>query len=51
MDALLDSLLPFAQQQLAKHGEFLPFGSVMTTAGDVTLVAGSTGDERPHLSS
>jgi hypothetical protein len=47
LDLLLDPLLRFAQDQLRKHGEFLPFRNVMRTDGEVRLVAGYTGSERP----
>jgi hypothetical protein len=47
LDALLNSLLPFAQDMLRKHGEFLPFGAVMTTDGAIGLVAGDAGEEHP----
>jgi hypothetical protein len=47
MDELLNAALPFAQQQLAKHGEFYPYGVALTIEGKVELLAASTGDEHP----
>jgi hypothetical protein len=47
LDALLNPLLPFAQDMLRKHGEFFPFGAVMKAGGEVELVAGYTGSEQP----
>src|SRR2546421_11430945 len=47
MDALLNAALPFAQQQLAKHGEFFPYGVAMKRDGQIAMVAGYTGTERP----
>jgi hypothetical protein len=47
LDQLLNALLPFAQQMLAKHGEFFPFGSSMTTAGEVVPHGAYDGDEQP----
>jgi hypothetical protein len=47
LDALLNALLPFAQQMLAKHGEFYPFGATMASDGQVAMSAGYTGSERP----
>jgi hypothetical protein len=47
MDALLSAALPFAKQQLAKHGEFFPYGVAMSLDGQIALVAGDTGTERP----
>jgi hypothetical protein len=47
MDALLGAALPFAKQQLAKHGEFFPYGVAMSRDGQIGLVAGYTGTERP----
>ncbi len=38
LDQLLNALLPFAQQMLAKHGEFYPFGSSMKPAGEIVAV-------------
>ena len=47
LDQLLNALLPFAQQMLAKHGEFYPFGSSMTTAGEIVAHGAYDGDEQP----
>lgn len=47
LDALLNPLLPFAQDMLRKHGEFFPFGAVTKAGGEVELVAGYTGSEQP----
>lgn len=47
MDELLNAALPFARQQLAKHGEFFPYGVAMTRDGKVAMIAGYTGTERP----
>jgi hypothetical protein len=38
LDELLDTLLPFAQQMLQKHGEFFPFGAAMTSSGEIRHV-------------
>lgn len=47
MDALLDLLVRFAQEMLAKHGEFYPFAAVVTNAGAMEMVGGHTGEEHP----
>jgi hypothetical protein len=47
LDQLLNTLIPFAQQMLSKHGEFFPFGSVMTADGKLEEHAAYDGDERP----
>ena len=48
-DALLNPLLGFAQQMLAKHGEFFPFGATVAANGRITLAAAdSGGDEQPE---
>jgi hypothetical protein len=47
LDNLLNALLPFAQQMLAKHGEFYPFGATMSTDGQIVLAAVYDDDERP----
>jgi hypothetical protein len=47
LDQLLNAVLPFAQQMLARHGEFFPFGSSMTTSGEVIANGAYDGDEQP----
>ena len=47
LDELLNALLPFAQEMLAKHGEFFPFGGYMDVGGGITHVGGWTGEEQP----
>ena len=47
LDQLLHALLPFAQQMLTKHGEFYPFGSSMTTDGEIVAQGAYDGDEHP----
>lgn len=46
-ETLLGAVMPFAEQMLAKHGEFLPFGAVTKADGEITLVGGHDGGERP----
>jgi hypothetical protein len=48
LDALLNALLPFAQEMLTKHGEFLPFGASISKKGDRSVAAGDAGVERPE---
>ena len=38
-EQLLNAILPFAINQLNKHGEFYPFGAVMLNNGDISLTA------------
>ncbi len=45
---LLDELLPFATQQLQKHGEFYPFAAVMLTNSQIQLLATYDGDNHPE---
>src|SRR5215813_3343708 len=45
-DALLNSLLPVAEQMLTTHGKFFPFGGAMRADGQVVSIAGYDGDER-----
>jgi hypothetical protein len=47
LDGLLNASLPFAQQMLAKHGEFFPYAASVSASGEVGLAAGHTGSERP----
>jgi hypothetical protein len=48
LDELLNTLIPFAQQQLERHGEFYPFGATMSHAGEVGFLAGYAEDEHPE---
>jgi hypothetical protein len=46
MDNMLDAALPFAQQMLAKHGEFYPYAVSMSAGGEVAMVAAEVGKEK-----
>jgi hypothetical protein len=48
LDTVLNALLPFAQQMLAKHGEFHPFGASMRVSGEVSLAAGMPETNKPE---
>jgi hypothetical protein len=39
LDALLELTLPFAQQQLAQHGEFFPFAAAVSADGSPRLLS------------
>jgi hypothetical protein len=47
-EALMNSVLPFAEQMLRNHSEFLPFGGAMRPSGELVSVAGYDGDEHPR---
>jgi hypothetical protein len=47
LDALLNPLLTFAQQQVSRRKGFFPFGARMSSAGEISLVAGDIGNEQP----
>jgi hypothetical protein len=47
-DALLQALLPFAEEMLKKHGEFYPFAMAMTTQGEVSAHMTYDGKEMPE---
>ena len=47
LDQLLNFLLPFAQQQFKKQGEFFPFGAAMTADGRIQAVDTHDGREQP----
>jgi hypothetical protein len=52
LDGLLNALLPFAQQELEKLGEFFPFGAIVTVDGETKLLgADSMREERPESAS
>jgi hypothetical protein len=46
-EALMNSVLPFAEQMLTAHGELFPFGAAMRPDGQLASVAGYDGDEHP----
>lgn len=47
LDALLNSLLPMAQEFLRTRGEFYPFGAALGSDGQVSLQQGYDGNEQP----
>ena len=44
---MLNAALPFAQQMLARRGEFYPFGVTVAASGETRLLAGEPGQEHP----
>jgi hypothetical protein len=44
LDELLNAALPFAEDQIRKHGQFLPFGAVVRVDGDLHLIGGDGDD-------
>ncbi len=44
----MNSVLPFAEQMLSSHGEFLPFGGAMRPSGELVSIAGDDGHEHPR---
>jgi hypothetical protein len=48
LNSLLGTLLPFAQEMLARHGEFYPFGAAMSVTGEIKQTAAYTGEEHPN---
>jgi len=46
-EALLESAATFAEQLLAKYGEFYPFGYAMKNSGEIVSIAAYEGNERP----
>ena len=52
LDGLLNALLPFAQRELEKLGEFFPFGAIVTAHGETRLLgADAMQEERPNSAS
>jgi hypothetical protein len=49
-ETLMGAVMPFAEQMLSSHGEFLPFGGAMRPDGELVSVAGYDGDEHPQSS-
>ena len=46
-EALMNAVLPFAEQMLSDHGEFYPFGGAMRPSGEIVSLAGYDGREHP----
>jgi hypothetical protein len=46
-ETLMNEAMPLVEKMLKQHGEFYPFGYVMKSSGEVALVAGYDGTERP----
>jgi hypothetical protein len=46
-ETLMNEAVPFAERMLRQHGEFYPYGYVMKPSGEIALVAGYDGTERP----
>jgi hypothetical protein len=49
IQALLSYLLPFAEEQLAKTGEFYPYAAVVGADGDLAAVSADTGEDQPDV--
>jgi hypothetical protein len=43
----MSSVVPFAEEMLARHREFYPFGGTMSASGEIAHMGGWTGDEHP----
>lgn len=48
IDALLNAVLPLAQQMLGKYGEFYPIGASISATGEVGLVGVMPESEHPE---
>lgn len=46
-EALMNSVLPFAEEMLVTHGGFHPFGGAMRPDGQLISIAGYDGNQRP----
>jgi hypothetical protein len=46
-EEVMNVVLPFAEEMLAKHGEFFPFGGVMKRNGEIAHIAGYDGRGQP----
>ena len=46
-EKVMNSVLPFAEEMLTKHREFLPFGGTMSADGEIAQMAGWANDEYP----
>jgi hypothetical protein len=43
LDALLNAVLPFAEQTLSKYGEMFPFGAAVSSDGQMEMLASDPG--------
>jgi hypothetical protein len=50
LDALLNAVLPFAQEQLAAHGRFFPYAAGVSLDGEVAMRARYSDDRKPRAS-
>ena len=51
LDRLLNTVLPFADEMLRRHGEFYPYGAAITRAGEEQVFAADPGEtEDPNPS-
>ncbi len=39
LDALLNAVLPFAEQSIGRYGEFFPFGATVGVDGQIAMAA------------
>jgi hypothetical protein len=46
-EALMNEAVPFAEKMLRQHGECYPHGYIMKPSGEIALVAGYDGTDRP----
>ena len=46
-EALLNEVLPFAEQMLCNYGEFLPYAGALRPSGEVVSIGGYDGQEHP----
>lgn len=49
IEALLNFLLPFAEEQLTKNGEFYPYAAVLEADGDLAAVSTDAGEDDPDV--
>jgi hypothetical protein len=45
LDALLNAVLPFAEQMLRQHGDFYPFGATIGHDGRISLIQPDLGED------
>ena len=49
LDALLNAVLPFAEQMLRQHGDFYPFGATIGHDGKISLVQADLGEDEEEI--